>query len=242
MKRILLVLFCIPIWLTSVHAQTADQKKATIEYVRGLQTDDGGFLPAKATVLKDARSSLRACNAALRILKYFGGELTDKKRTACILFVESCFDKTSGGFADQSGGKPDVPTTAVGLMALVELKLPTDDYEAGALKFLGKKVKNFEDIRIAVAGTEAIKQQPAQASTWLEQIADMRNADGTYGKGDGIARATGGAVVAVLRLKGKVEQRGRVVQALKVGQREDVRTAASARKELPPRTSNQPTA
>jgi prenyltransferase beta subunit len=215
MKRLVLILLCLPCWLTPALAQTAEEKKAAVEYVRGLQAADGGFLPTP----KDSKSSLRACTAALRVLKYFGGKAKD--REACAKFVQSCFDKTTSGFADHPGGQPDVATTAVGLMALVELKLPTGDYEESTLKYMGDKVKTFEEIRIAVAGTEAIKKQPAQAKHWLEQIAALRNPDGTYGKSDGVARATGGAVVAVLRLGGDVEHRDRVVQALKEGQRTD---------------------
>jgi hypothetical protein len=40
-------------------------------------------------------------------------------------------------------------------------------------------------------------------------------------KGAGQARDTGGAVVAVLRLGGKVEHRDKVLEALKAGQRDD---------------------
>jgi hypothetical protein len=49
----------------------------------------------------------------------------------------------------------------------------------------------------------------------------MRNPDGIYGKGAGQARATGGAVAAVLRLGGKVEHPDNVIKALKAGQRPD---------------------
>src|SRR5262249_24090086 len=53
------------------------------------------------------------------------------------------------------------------------------------------------------------------------QVAALRNPDGTYGKGDGVARDTGSAAVVVLRLGGAVSQRDQVVQALKKGQRGD---------------------
>ena len=49
----------------------------------------------------------------------------------------------------------------------------------------------------------------------------MRNPDGTYGSGDGKARATGGAVVAVLRLGGKVPHPDAILKSLDAGQRED---------------------
>ena len=194
--------------------QQARQHKAAIAYLQKLQQKDGGF----AADAHQSTSSLRATNAAVKALNHFGGEVPDK--TACADFIKSCFDKESGGFADRPGGKPDVTLTAVGLMAVVEVKLPTEPFEA-AVKYLGDNVKSFEDIRIAAAAFEALGKRPAQADAWLEQIAKLRNDDGTYGKGDGTARETGGAVAAVLRLGGKIERPGAVLKAMKDGQRAD---------------------
>jgi hypothetical protein len=215
---VLVGLVACPVW---AWGQTPDQRKETLGYLRALQQADGGFLPSRPDrdKARESKSSLRATNAALRALKYFGGEPADP--AACARFVQSCFDKASGGFGDAPGMKPDVPTTAVGIMAVVELKQPVDGYRAGVVKFLGEHTKSFDDIRIAVAGLEAIGARPPQAEAWLAQIAAMRNPDGTYGKGDGTARETGSAVVAVLRLGGKVEHQEKVVQALKAGQRSD---------------------
>src|SRR5262249_51476962 len=56
---------------------------------------------------------------------------------------------------------------------------------------------------------------------WLKEIAAMRNPDGTYGSGDGKARATGGAAVAVLRLGGKVPHPDVILKSLDAGQRAD---------------------
>ena len=110
----------------------------------------------------------------------------------CAKYVETCFDKATGGFRDAgASGKPDVFSTAVGIMAVVELKLPTEPYRAGVVKDLGENAKSFEDIRIAVAGLEAIGKRPPQAEAWLEQIGKMRHADGTYGKGAGACAGHG---------------------------------------------------
>src|SRR4051812_467974 len=95
-------------------AWTADANNSATAYVRKLQNKDGGFAP---TAGKELPSSLRATSAALRALKYFGGAAPDKQAAAN--FVKSCFDKSTGGFADKPGGKPDVALTAVGLMAVV---------------------------------------------------------------------------------------------------------------------------
>jgi len=218
-KRLAFAILTIVFCLAPARGQTPEQKKATIAYLQKLQTDEGGFLPSAPSSGKRDAPSLRATSSALRALKYFGGEPKDKK--TCAAFVESCFDKASGGFADQPGGKPDVATTAIGFMAAAELKLPADPYAAGVVKFLTENAKTFEEIRIAAAGLEALGKRPAQADAWLEQVAKMRNADGTFGKGDGLARDTGSAAVVVLRLGGKLEQKDQVLKTLKAGQRGD---------------------
>jgi prenyltransferase beta subunit len=220
MRTLSLALLCTGFWLTPVWSQTAEQRNATIAYLRDSQQPDGGFVPAKATGAQNGvgRASLRASSGALRALKYFGGEPRD--RPACARFVERCFDRGIGGFGDHPGTQADVISTAVGIMAIVELKLPIDAYREATVNYLTKHVKSFEDIRIAAAGLEAIGVRPRAADAWLGQIAKLRLADGTYGMNDG-ARATGGAVVAVLRLGGEVEHRDTVLRALKMGQRTD---------------------
>src|SRR5205823_5941183 len=103
----------------------------------------------------------------------------------------------------------------------VELKVSAEPYADAVVKYLGENARDFEQIRIAAAGLDAVGKRPPQAAAWLEQLARMRNPDGTYGKGDERARATGGAVAAVLRLGGKVEHPDNVIKALKEGQRKD---------------------
>ena len=205
-----------------LRGQTADEKKATIAYLRGLQTADGGFLPATPDPNADRapRSSLRATSSAIRALKYFGGEPSDK--TACAKFVASCFDKESGGFTDLVGGKPDVTSTAVGLMAVVELKMPSDPYVEPAVKYPATNAKSFDDIRIAAAGLEAVGKRPKIVDDWLAASGKMANPDGTFGKDDGKSRETGSAVVVLLRLGGEVENKANHPEgAQSSGQRQD---------------------
>jgi len=213
-RRTLLAGLCLLTVLAPARAQSPDQKKATVAYVRGLRQEDGGYAPA---VAGGVTSSLRATSAAARVLKYFGDTGPAKPAAP---FIARCFDKDSGGFADSPGGKPDVVTTAVGLIALEGYAMPARPYERAA-KYLDDNVKGFEQIRIAAAGFEAIHQRPAKAEEWLKEIAAMRNPDGTYGSGDGKARATGGAVVAVLRLGGKVPHPDVILKSLDAGQRAD---------------------
>jgi prenyltransferase beta subunit len=223
MKRLGLVILVAAYCVNPAPSQTADQKQATLAYLRGLQTESGGFVPGgpRAPDARRALPSLRATTSALRALKYFGGE--PQEREASARFVQSCFDQATGGFKDNAGprDRPDVTSTAVGLMAVVELKMPVKDYAEAAARYLAANAKTFEEVRIAAAGLEAVGKRPPQADAWLGQVAKLRNADGTYGRGDGAARETGSAVVIVLRLGGKVEHRDAVLQTLKAGQRAD---------------------
>jgi hypothetical protein len=192
-----------------------DAHKATIAYLQKLQADDGGFrADARAS-----QSDLPATTAAFRALKYFGGAPSDP--SACAAFVRKCFDKESGGFAARPGGKATYRPSAVGIMAVVDMKLPREPYAAAVVKYLDEHSKTFEEIRLTAASFEALGQRPPHADAWLTAIAKQRNADGTYGKDGGLARDTGGAVCAVLRLGGKVEHPDNVLRVLNVGQRKD---------------------
>jgi hypothetical protein len=198
-----------------VLAQTPDQKKETLEFLYGLQTKEGAYRSAPGV----KTPSLRATSSVLRAIKYFGGE--PKHRDATLTFVRSCFDSKTGGFADTPGGKPDVVLTSIGLMALVELKAPRTEFEGPAIDFMTKHASEFEQVRLVAAGLEAVGQKSKKNTTWLEELAARQNPDGTFGKGDGRTRETGGAVAAVLRLGGKVRDPEAVRKALDAGQLED---------------------
>ena len=141
------------------------------------------------------------------------------KREAAAKFVASCFDPQTGGFADTPGGKVDVFSTAVGLMAVVALKMPSDRYAEPAGKYLSEHAKGFEDIRIAVAGFEAIEKSPPKSAEWIAEVKKTQNADQrTFGTEVGKARDTGGAV-ALLRMGQKIESPQAMLAALRAGQR-----------------------
>ncbi len=227
MKRLLPGCLCLLIAVLPAFAQSDAQKKATIAYLQKLQTEDGGFRfdarpnpKAEGSAKGGAtQSSLPATTSAFRALKYFGGAPRD--REACAAYVAKCFDKESGGFATQPGGKAAWLATAVGIMAVVDMKMPTEPYAAEVTKYLDERSRSFEEIRLAAASFEALGTRPPHADAWLEQIAKLRNADGTYGKDGSVARDTGGAVCAVLRLGGKVEHPENVLKALNAGQLKD---------------------
>ncbi|MCE9531075.1 MAG: terpene cyclase/mutase family protein [Planctomycetes bacterium] len=198
--------------------QSAEETAATIKYVQKLQQADGGFSGSSLA----NKSSLRATSAAIRTLKYRGGELTNKEKT--IQFVKSCFDEKSGGYSDTPGGKPDVFLTAVGIMAAAELNLPDSPYKVKAVAFLAANAKEFEDLRIAAAGFEAGKNVPKEAGLkWLQEMAALGNPDGSFGKPVGDARMTGSVVVMILRLGGMLTIRERVasLKVLVTGQQPD---------------------
>ncbi len=216
MKRSALVVLCLFAAAPAVFGQGAGQGRATVVYLTAFQTSDGGFGESPAGA-GSSKSSLRLTSSAARALKYFGGDVPDPK--AASAFVASCFDKESGGFADRPGGKPDVATTAVGLMAVAALKMPAEPYAEPAVAYLAGRAKTFEEIRIAAAGLEAAGKRPAAADAWLKEVAKLRRDDGSYG--DGGARDTGGAAVVVLRLGGTLAPRDAVLKTIRTGQRGD---------------------
>jgi prenyltransferase beta subunit len=196
-------------------AQSPEQKKATVAWLQSLQKSGGGFAPdAKAT-----EATLPATLAAIRALKYFGGEL--KNRQACEKFVHHCYDNDKGAFAATQGDKSDVRSTSLGLMAIAELKLPLEKYLVRPVTFLCVNAKSFEEIRIAAAAYEAVNTKCTLADDWLDSVQRMQNPDGTFGKDDPRARTTAAAVVTILRLGGKVFKQDEVLKTLKAAQRPD---------------------
>src|SRR5947209_5340353 len=147
-RRFVSLIVCLIITPVLV-AQTPEQKKATVKYLQELQCPDGGFHPQAVDPRLDQapKGSLRATTSALRALKYFGGAPKDK--TAAAKFVMECNDRNAGAFADTPNGKPDVFTTAVGVMAAAELGISAGITLEKCVKYLGENAKEFEDIRIA---------------------------------------------------------------------------------------------
>ena len=165
-------------------AQTPAEFAQTAAFAAAHQNQDGGFA-AKV----GQKSSLGATNSGAQVLLHVGGSVPDV--LGCIKFVKSCRD-SSGGFAPEPGGKPDVVTTAIGLMAASELKIADPDMVKAAIDYFGKNAKSFEEVRMAIAGLEATRTPSPDFPRWLEQIEGLREPDGTFGKGADKAYATGG--------------------------------------------------
>jgi hypothetical protein len=220
MQRYCLVWLACLVCLVPVRAQTPElQSKAqAILFVQKLQTKEGGFLadPLDPKSNRVGQPTLRATSSGVRTLKYLGGSVPDKQ--ACIKFVARCFDKETGGFADMPGGKTDVFTTAVGLMAVAELKMPTEPYHAACVKFLAQHAKTFDEIRIAVAGLEAIKAESPQKAEWTAVVMKLEvppKKDAAH------SRLLASKVVSLLRLGHAVDKDklSEVLDGLRAGQR-----------------------
>jgi prenyltransferase beta subunit/predicted esterase len=194
-------------------AQTPADFAQTAAFAAAHQNKDGGFGPKIGEP-----SSLGSTNSGLRVLKYVGGSVPDV--LASIRYVRSCRDR-EGGFTPVPGGKPDVITTAIGLMAASELKIANQSMIQEAITYLGKNAKSFEEVRMAIAGLEAVAAKSPDFSRWNEQIQAMRNPDGTFGEGPSQAYATGGAAAAILRMSIDLDKRQAVSSALRAGQRPD---------------------
>jgi hypothetical protein len=210
------------LWLSAGHylvARPASPNQATVAYLHSLATPGGGYAPSAAPAGSTPQPHLGATTSAVRALKYFGDQPRDLEATT--KFVASCYDKATGGFGDTPGAKPTANTTAVGIMAAVDLHMPLNRYRAGVVKYLSENAKSLEEIRLAAAAFESLQMKAAKADEWLRQIAHERNVDGTFGEGPGAARATGGTAAMILRLGGPLEHRDAVLRTMRAGQRSD---------------------
>ncbi len=194
----------------AVLGQSPELKQETVKYILSLQQEDGGFRASLPSVAKrNMRSSLRATTAAIRALRYM--HETPKDWDKIKQFVESCYDQKSGGYADFPCGPPDLFSTAVGLMALVELKLDKSAHARTAVTFLVNNAQLFEDIRIAAAGLESIQSFPKETvEAWLALVAKLRNEDGSYGRPAGDVRMTGSALALLWRIGGRLDDAPRL--------------------------------
>ncbi|CAN5743595.1 hypothetical protein BH23PLA1_BH23PLA1_08950 [soil metagenome] len=191
---------------------TPDDLKATAKYATDRQNADGSFSaePGEAP-------SLGATSSAIRILKYVGGTVPDVP--ACAEYVKSCFDADSGGFAPTPGGTPDVRTTAIGLMAVKELKIDDAAMIERACQFMADRPEAFEDVRMAIAGFEAIERQSPRFRTWSARLLNSRNDDGTWGQGASQAFDTGGIGASILRMGADLDNKEAVAEAIRSAQK-----------------------
>jgi prenyltransferase beta subunit len=197
----------------TVRAQTAAEFSQTAAFAAAQQNADGGFAAAPGQP-----STLGATNTGLRVLDYVGGSAVDVP--GAVRFIKAC-KVAEGGFAPTPGGKPDVVTTALGLLAAGELRIADKSMIDEAIAYLGANAKTFEQVRMAIAGLEAVEASSPDFPRWARQIEALRQPDGTFGTGAARAFASGGAGAAFLRMKMPLDRREAVIAAIKEGQRPD---------------------
>lgn len=194
-------------------AQAPAGKQATLAFIAGLRDPATGAYKVTA----DGTPSLRACNGAVKAIKYLGGELTGKEKVAA--FVLSCYDPATGGFAEP-GGQPDVAITSVGYMAAAELGVA--DKCAKAIEYLGEHAKSFDDVRIAAAAVEVADRQPVQLRDWVkvadEELAAATMPPQTAVKKGGEGRRAGSVAAFYLRLGKPLPKREVIPELLNAGQ------------------------
>ncbi|MDG3003132.1 family 16 glycoside hydrolase [Paludisphaera mucosa] len=198
--------------LPPARAQTPAEWAQSAAYVASLQNKDGGFGPAPGQP-----SSLGSTSGAVRTLRYLGGSIPDV--LTCIKYVKSC--QADGGFAPTPGGKADSLTTSTGLMAAAELKIVDRAMVDGAVAFFHENAKEDEQVRMAVAGMEAVDGRSPDLQRWVEQISKLGKPDGTFAEGPGQAFAAGTVAATVLRSGGSLLNREAAVTAIKAGQHAD---------------------
>lgn len=197
----------------------------TLRWIEAQQAPDGGFYLAPQDPKSETKPvpSLRATNAAVRAWKFFrygenlGSKLPNKDKHAA--FVLKCYDPKTGAFAEP-GGKPDVVTTSIGVMAAAELGIPHEKY-AKAMDYLKENAKTFEEVRIAAAAVEAwgVKDCPFKLDEWVKVATDFTAQP--HPKEDP-ARVAGSATALFLRLGYKLPQDLSLASlTLRDGQRKD---------------------
>lgn len=213
------LLLALGLLVSSARGQTITDRASIASSIAKTQNPDGGFGAA-------GTSTLGATNSAIRILGFVGGSIPDPLK--CIAFIRSCQNPESGGFAQTPGGATDVGTTASGLMALGELNATEKPSVDNAIAYLDKHAKAYEEVRIAVAGLEAVKAKPPRPDAWLAIVNEGRHTDGTWGDGPTRAFDTGGRAAAIVRMGLALENRDAILKALREGQQSDGGWASKA--------------
>lgn len=214
MKRILA---CVAIFLASTllkDSSAQEAVKVAAEYARtaatvaALQNDDGGFAAEKG-----GPSTIGSTNSAIRVLKHVGAAIPDPVKAT--QFVKACFvpgPDGTGTFAPTPGGKGDMRTTCIALLAWGDLQMEHGIEVSAALKFLVENAREYEDVRLSIAGFEAVGvKNQAVFERWARQYEAMANDDGTFGTGDNAAFMTGGTIAAFLRMGLPVHEARRIL-------------------------------
>lgn len=217
---VLVLLIGAPAFLQA-QTQTHPDNQATIQWLTSLEQPDGSFAPDAAA---GAAPNLRSTLAAVRALKYFGGQVRDKDKV--IAYYLKFWDAREGGFGlikIKPGIGTDPATTAMAVMGIADLGGAERQRQEidRSLRYLAERARDFEEIRIAAAAFESVRKPCPVATQWQELILARRGPDGLYGEGDNRPRETGSSVAALLRLGAALQDKQRIIVTLRQGQRKD---------------------
>jgi prenyltransferase beta subunit len=200
--------------LAGAQELNSEQIEESICYVNGLQGSDGGFRPTGS----DSETDLGATSASLRALRYLHAQARPRNREGVRGFVLKCYEPAAGSFATKPGREPDVRSTAMGLMAIAELKMPAQDYASAINRYFAGHAKTLADIYIAAAALDAAGLSTPKAADWIAAYEATRNPAGSYGKD---ATQHAGAIITIMRLGGSVKDRDAALSALRRAQNDD---------------------
>lgn len=194
--------------LVPAQSTQALEQMETLAYIFKLQDKETGAFK----VTPDGTPSLRACNGAVKGLKYLGFKNAIPHRDKLTAFVLSCYDPKTGSFAEP-GGKPDVAITSIGVMVACELGIPKEKF-AKSMEYLKENAKTFDEVRIGAAAVEAwgVKECPFDLEPWfklaredmLVAIQRVRTPIGKDVKSNPYSRQLG-SVMAMLERLGKTD-------------------------------------
>jgi hypothetical protein len=181
--------------LVPTQSTQAIEQMETLDYIFKLQDKETGAFK----VTPGGKPSLRACNGAVKGLKYLGFKKAIPNVEKVKTFVLSCYDPKTGAFAEP-GGKPDVAITSIGVMVACELGIPKEKF-AKSMEYLKENAKTFDEVRIAAAGVEAwgLMDCPFDLRPWLV-IAQRHEAPKQSDIPNGHGREIGSAAALYLRL------------------------------------------
>ena len=186
------------------------ERQASLSYVKALQGDDGGFRSETSA----AYSRIGDTTACLRAMRYFGGETP--RAEAVSRFVLNCYDAPSGGIGDRQGDRPDIRSTSLGLMSMVELRMSDESRSREIVRFLSGAEKP-DEIYIAAAALSSAGIDAPAAPRWIEKWEAKKAGDGGYGS----VADTAGAAITILRLGGLARGREGILRSLLAAQAGD---------------------
>lgn len=197
---------------TGACASSRSEREASRKYLLSLRNADGGFRVA----MPEGPSQLMASVGILRGVRYWGGKVPERERT--IAWVSQCYHPSLGAFSDSPTSTPDVRSTALGLMALAELKAPLGRYSRDTLRYLETSATSLPDIYFTAAALEATGLETSAASRFRLAFEATESPDGSLCPN---AYEAAGAAITLLRLGGGPRHPKEVAARLVATQRSD---------------------